>query len=45
MFHDKHWCAKNYFVFIGMSCGFFGNGKKHMTAQIYVVIIVFIILR
>ena len=45
MFHDKHWSANNYFVFIGLSCGFFGNRKRHITDQMYVVIIVFIILR
>ena len=34
----------NYFAFKGVGCGFFVNGIRHMTAQIYVVIVVFITL-
>ena len=34
---DKHRCVNNYFVFEGVGCGFIVNGKRHMTAQIYVV--------
>ena len=39
----KHLCINNYSVFKGVGCGFIVNGKRHMAAQIYVVIILFII--
>ena len=37
--------ANNCFVFKGVGCGFVVNGKRHMTARIYVVTIMFIILK
>ena len=41
MSSDKHQCVNNYFVFKGVGCGFAVNGKRYMTAQKYVVIVVF----
>ena len=38
---DKHYCVNNYFVFKGVVCCFVPNGKRYMTAQKYVVIVVF----
>ena len=39
MSSDKHWCVSNYFVFMGVGYGFVVNGKRHMTDQIYDVIV------
>ena len=42
---DKHLCVNNYFVLKGVRYGFIVNRKRHMAAQIYVVIVMLMILR